>query len=211
MKNRAKGDDRSSKGRKIKIFIPGILFLVILVLGVGYWVVLKSQSNTSKSENETNPEIITKSMLEKIINVDDLSTYTAVYNGIAKVMNEKHPDEIDYYVSYNAKAYVGIDFREIAIDVNNEDKTIHVTLPNVHFQDVIVDIASMDFIFVNKKANASTVSEEAYKACSDDAREESEKQTEILELAKQNAINITKAWIRPIIEQLDSEYTLVVE
>lgn len=38
---------------------------------------------------EGKKEIVTVSALEKIVNVSELSTFTAVYNGIAQVMDEK--------------------------------------------------------------------------------------------------------------------------
>ena len=38
--------------------------------------------------------MITESTLREIINVSELSTYTAVYNGIAKVPNPDKPEEI---------------------------------------------------------------------------------------------------------------------
>ena len=40
-------------------------------------------------------EIITVSTLQKIVNVSELSTFTAVYNGIAQVENEKDAEKID--------------------------------------------------------------------------------------------------------------------
>ena len=75
----------------------------------------------------------------------------------------------------------------------------------------MVDIASMDYIFENKKANTETVSEEAYKACIQDARQESEKEEAIVTLAKQNAQNIIKALIQPFIENMEDPYELVIE
>ena len=45
------------------------------------------------------PEIVTLSTLQKIVDVSELSTYTAVYNGIATVNDENKPDEVKYYVS----------------------------------------------------------------------------------------------------------------
>ena len=57
----------------------------------------------------------------------------------------------------------------------------------------------------------STSSQKAFKACEADVRTESEQQKAIFELATQNAKNILTALTRPIIEQLDAEYTLVIE
>ena len=62
-------------------------------------------------EQKPEAEVITVSTLEKIIHVSELSTFTAVYNGIAEVKNEKKPEQIDYYVSYAARVNAGIDFQ----------------------------------------------------------------------------------------------------
>ena len=46
---------------------------------------------------------------------------------------------------------------------------------------------TLDYIFLDDKANTATVSAEAYKACQEDVNAESEKQSQILDLAHQNA------------------------
>ena len=94
--------------------------------------------------------------------------------------------------------------------MDNTEKIIRIELPKVHITDVDVNLASLDFIFVNDKANTPSVSAQAYKACEKDVQEESAQQNAILELAKQNAVNIVTALTRPIVEQLDSAYTLEV-
>lgn len=139
-----------------------------------------------------------------------MSTFTAVYNGIAVVNNEKKPEKVDYYVSYEARVNAGIDVEKIAISVDNTEKIIRIELPKVHITDVDVNLASLDFIFVNDKANTPSVSAQAYKACEKDAQEESAQQNAIFKLARQNAVNIVTALTRPIVEQLDSAYTLEV-
>ena len=80
---------------------------------------------------EKPPEVITVSTLQEIVNVSELSTYTAVYNGIAQVMNGEDPEKTDYYVSYEAKVYAGIDFEDIGIAVDDEAKAISVEIPEV--------------------------------------------------------------------------------
>lgn len=159
---------------------------------------------------ESKTEIISRSTLEKVINVSDLSTFEAIYNGIAVVTNEEKPENIDYYVSYEAKVKAGIDFEQVKLEVNEAEKIITVTLPEVKITDVNVDIASLDYIFMNKRANTETVSAQAYKKCIDDVTKESNSTTAIYELAKQNARNIVEALIKPFVEQLDGKYELKI-
>ena len=72
-------------------------------------------------------------------------------------------------------------------------------------------MSSLDFIFLNQKADKSGVTEVAYKACEEDVRQESEQQSAICELAKQNAENVLRALIRPIVNQLGEGYQLEIE
>lgn len=216
-KNQANGKEIQSKPQKellksvvVKNYsIPfwglGLLVLAIVVLVVVFIVVPTAQNDKKQAE------IVTVSTLQEIINVSELSTFTAVYNGIAQVMNADDPELVDYYVSYEAKVNAGIDFEDIDIDVDEDTFTVHITVPPVTLTDVNVDISSLDFIFYNEKANTSTVTEEAFKACEADVEKESQEQAAIYELAEQNAKNVLTALVRPIIDQSETEYSLVVE
>ena len=81
------------------------VLIVLCVLGI---VLISGKKN-----KEDKTEIVTKSTLEKIINVSELSTYEAVYNGVAKVMNDKKTEKIDYHVYYEARVKAGIDFENV--------------------------------------------------------------------------------------------------
>ena len=189
-------------GPKVK-YIIGIAIMLAVVI-----IVLLAVSMYSK---KSEPENISKSKLEDIINLSDLSTFEAVYNGIAKVTDEDNPEKVNYYVSYDAKVKAGIDFEKVDITVNTDEKIITVMLPEIKITDVNVDITSLDYIFENEKANTETVSEEAYKKCIEDVTSESNSEDAIYELAEQNARNIVEALISPFVEQLDSEYRLEIQ
>ena len=191
--------------KRIKFKHIAVLFVIILVIITA--LMIKIKIFNKKSE----PTIISKATLEKVINVSDLSTFEAIYNGVAAVANEENPENIDYYVSYEAKVKAGIDFELVEVEVNETDKVITVTLPEVKITDVDVDIASLDYIFMNNKANTQTVSEQAYQKCIKDVTKESNSTDEIYESARQNARNIVEALISPFVEQLDSEYKLEIK
>ena len=191
--------------KRIKFKHIAVLFVIILVIITA--LMIKIKIFNKKSE----PTIISKATLEKVINVSDLSTFEAIYNGVAAVENEEKPENIDYYVSYEAKVKAGIDFALVEVEVNETDKIITVTLPEVKITDVDVDIASLDYIFMNNKANTQTVSAQAYKKCIKDVTKESNSTDEIYESARQNARNIVEALISPFVEQLDSEYKLEIK
>ena len=191
------------KKRSIQILLA--LIAVLILISIGFGIAKTTDSAGNKSET------VTISTLERIIKVNELSTFTAVYNGIAQVANKENPEEIDYFVSYEARVNAGLDFEKISIDLNNNDKIIEISIPDVYITDVNVDIASLDFIFYNHSANTSTITETAFKACENDVKNECEKQVAILGLAKQNAVNILTALVKPIVEQMDAEYQLVVK
>ncbi len=197
--------DREKPGKRHRGRLALIIgFLLILAAGALLYF-REEKSNNKKSE----PEIVTESQLKEIINVSELSTFTAVYNGVAQVMNEEKPEETDYYVSYEAKVNVGIDFSEIGIDKDDRGMIIRLTIPEVDITDIEVDIASLDYIFLNDKANTASVSMEAYRACEEDVKNESAGQKKIFELAEQNAENIVTALVRPVVEPLG--YTVEIE
>ena len=204
-------EEKPKKKLRIKQIVLLILIITVVAAGVvGYFKIEMDKKNSK-------PQIDLKSTLEKIISVSDLSTFEAIYNGVAIVNNGEEPNEIDYYVSYEAKVKAGIDFEKVNVEVNEteteegSEKTIVVTLPKVKITDVNVDIASLDYIFLNKKANTETVSAQAYKKCIEDVTRESESTTAIYELAKENAKNIVEALINPFVKQLDSSYKLVIK
>ena len=205
-KEKEAGSEKKKRERREKLLFRALMFcvflLAVLSLCLGFFL------GSPKKEKK---EIITTASLQKILDVSELSTFEAVYNGIAKVMNEKNAEKVDYYVSYEATVKAGIDFSQIKISVDQELKKITIILPHVTLSEPNVDIGTLDYIFVNKKANTATVSEQAYKKCIEDARDESTAEKDIYELATQNAHNIVEALVKPFVEQMDAEYTIEIK
>ena len=162
--------------RVIRSLIFGILILAVL------FIIIQISLNLIGTRDK-NPEVITISTLKKMVNASELSTFKAVYNGVAVVMNEKEKEEIDYHVSYEAEVLAGFDFDKLEIDEEKESKTITLIIPEIVITDVNVDIGSLDYIFKNSKANKITVSDQAYDACIADVTKESEQESAILDLA----------------------------
>lgn len=188
-----------NKGRNL------VIFILIVCVATGIYMTI----NLPKGQQE-EPEIISKTTLEKIINVSELSTYKAVYNGVAVVMNEKKPEKVDYYVAYEANIFAGFNFEGLTIDKDEKTKKIIVTIPKITFMEPDLDELSLDYMFQNSKANKSTVSEQAIKACYADIRNESAELSAVIRLAVENAKNIIYALVVPFVNQLDSEYELEI-
>ena len=197
---------RTDKTKKIHISVgmTGIIAIVIIVL-IGIFLLSGSFGE------EKRKEIITKSTIEKIINVNELSTFEAVYNGITEVMNPEDPVKIDYYVYYESKVKAGIDFEKVKVNIDENEKKITVIIPEIKINDINVDITSLDYMFENEKANTENVSQQAYKAAIEDVTNESSSEDAIYELAEQNAKNIVEALVSPFVKQLDAEYKLEIE
>lgn len=196
-----------SKVTIIKIIIA-ITIIVIVSIGMSIGVTMIKRSISK-------PDIISTASLEKIINVNDLSTFEAVYNGIATVYNEEKVDKqgnkkVNYYVSYEAKVKAGIDVTEVDIDVDEENQKIIISMPEVKITDINVDITSLDYIIENKKLDTKTISQEAYNKCIEDVSNETSKEQAIYSLAQENAKNILIALIEPFVKQVNDQYVLEI-
>ncbi len=156
------------------------------------------------------PNIVSIQGLEKIINVSDLSTFQSIYNGIVTVYDEEDDKEVDYHVTYNSRIKAGINIEEIEIDIDQDEKVVTIILPETKIIDVNVDIASLDFLFIDNEANTATVSEEAYNEAILDVEEATKNNEIIYELAEQNAKNTMIALIEPFVNEFDEEYTINV-
>lgn len=180
---------------------------IVVIAGVMVVAVLGITGVMGSKKKE--PQIITTSALYKIVNVSKLSTYQCVYNAICTVKDEE--GNVSYYISYEAKVNAGIAFDEIRIDVDEEGKTVNISIPETEITGVNVDIASLDYMFVDSKLDQSKISEKAYKACIEDVERRTEEESNIRELAQQNAENTVKALVKPFIEQIDNEYVLNIK
>lgn len=185
-----------------KILLAAILVIALLVGGIIY------QQSTQAN---TDPQIDITITLEKIVKTSDLSTAVFQYGGIVEIPNPKKPKNIDYYVSYNASVYAGIDFSEIKFTKNDDTKTIAAHIPDVEILDTVVDPDSLDFIFMRKAANDASVISTALTACETDIRRECTDENALLEVARLNTENAVRALAEPIIEQTCKGYTLVIE
>ena len=201
--NQENKNPKKSLTLKSKIIISVIVFVVIVSIVVGCSVAV---TNYRRSKSE--PEIITEANLEKIINVSDLSTFEAVYNGITKVMNKERPERVDCYVSYEATVKAGIDMDEVSIEIDKDIKIITIDIPPVKINEVDVQLPSLDFIMENNKINEKTILADAYNQCKKDAVTETATEGAIIDLATENAQNILEALIKPFVNQLDNEYVI---
>ncbi|MGN0634607.1 MAG: DUF4230 domain-containing protein [Acutalibacteraceae bacterium] len=186
------------KSKKLIFIVISVLILVgVVIFGV-----------SRITEKET---IITKSTLEKIIQTSELSTAEFVNNSVLTVYNEKKPEKVDYYVSYESTVSVGIDLREIQVDEpDTEKKEITVRIPEMKINEVVVDQGSLEYIFNDDKLDTHDTAVLAYKLCIADAQKKAMDNEDVLQLARENTVNFIKGLIEPLVEQLDEKYTVKI-
>ena len=204
-------DNPPPKVPKKKINPILILVPIVLVLAaiIGFKILDKDEPK--------KPDIITVPAITKIINIEELSTFTTTYKGIVTVKKDKTLplignllDNIKYHVAYEAKVNVGLNLSKAEIVIDESKKEVQITLPEIVINDIIVDFDSMDFMFHKEKYDKEAVTREAYSECNADVKEEASAQEAIFDLAKQNAVNIIDALVKPVVYEIDPSYTVVI-
>ena len=106
---------------------------------------------------------------------------------------------------------VGIDFSQIEIAMNEEDKVITIMIPDIEFQEKTVDPGTLEFIFKDKKSETEQIHQEAFALCQKDLDEKTSNEKELLTLARANAKSVVEALVTPWIEQAKDEYTVNIQ
>lgn len=187
--------------QKVKTIVTMVIMLLI-VIGA---IVLISRNK------EGQLTTISKSSLQKIIEINELSTMDYTYNAIATKYVDDKAKKVKYYVAYEGTVIAGIDFNKISIDVNEEEKKIIIIIPEAEIQGVNVDMGKMQYIFTKNKYETETVSQEAYKLCQDDLQNRIKEETTLYEIAKDNAVLSIEALLKPWIEAVDSDYKVEIK
>ncbi|WP_031553608.1 DUF4230 domain-containing protein [Oribacterium sp. FC2011] len=172
-----------------KSIILIMLFIVLITL-INFWGP-DIYNNFIMPKNE--PVIITSSMLEDAVNISKLSTAKYKYNGIAQLYeNEK----VKCNVKYNAEVKAGIDMKDIAFNINDADKIITVTLPEIQFSSYIIDQNSLSFIPSDSKVDLKA----AIAACEKDSLDEANKSKDLKNAAEENLKQTIRALLYPLLE-----------
>lgn len=208
----AENDNLSTMQNKKKLLMQNkkmifgiISILIIIALVIGLIMVFGG-----KSKKESEVSVITKSSLEEIIEIDDLSTVDYTYNAVAKA-TKSDKKTVKYYVAYEGKVTAGIDFEKIKIDLDEKNKKITVTVPEVTIQSTSVTWGTLEYIFEKEKYETETISQEAYKICLSDLNAKIKKDNILFETAKENAVEAVKGLIEPWVKQIDKQYVVEVK
>lgn len=194
----------SSKKRekKIPIFmIVGLLAIVLILLKMN-GVIFNGEKDQTKT--------ITKSSLQKVLEVSDLSTIEYVYNGFATVTEKDNPKDIKYHVAYEGEVLGGINFKDVKFNIKEEEKIIEIITPQPIIQNVSVEPETLDFIFLKNSAKSETLIQEAYNASVEDIETSANNEDGLLKIAKENAIDTLKALYEPLFESTNNDYKITV-
>ena len=183
---------KQQKKKPVKYIILILLLAVIAVAGV--WTAF----HIKEGRKETTT-VISKTTLEKVLDISELSTGKAVYHGIAHVYDPKNDERVLYHVAYDATVKAGIDTDKIKIKIE------------VQIQDIDVDMGTLDYMFESKRSQTESVSKDAYQAAIADVTKECKDNEEIKDLAKENAKNVVKGVLGTLLAQQEEAYTLEVK
>ena len=198
-----------------------ILIGLIVILGGGYYIMtldfasglrenVRSFFNEDIVGTEGEVTTITKSSLEEVFEISELQTADYIYNAIADVYDEDG-ETLKYHVAYEGTVTAGIDFSKVTIDIGEEEKKITIHVPDITIQDTVVNAGELDYIYEKDKYDNEGVYKEAYEACQKDLEKRVTSETELLDMARDNAKQVIEVLVSPWVEQIDSEYIVIVE
>lgn len=211
------------KKKSIKPLIIGLIFIVIVV-GVGYLFIRSKQSLKNKEDvNEKVEEFveekvigkegevttISEAQIKEVFEISELQIADYIYNAVTEVRD--NDGKLKYHVAYEGTVKAGIDFNAIKISVDDENKKITITVPDVTIQDAIVDEGTLEYIFAKKKYDNEEVFKEAFDICQEDLNNRSANETKLLDLAQENARQVIEAMVAPWVEQINAEYTVEIK
>lgn len=187
-----------------------IRFWILVFAVTGIIIVAVIVMLHKRDKEEIHLSVVSETDLKDVLNISELSTLEYTYNSIVAI-HEEESEKVKYYVAYEGMVTVGIQFEEIRVTVDEEQKSILLTVPEAEIMDCEVNPGTLEYIFTKEKYNTETVAQEAYKAGCADLKEKAYKETELFAMARENAITSVEALVRPWIEQIDKEYTVSVQ
>lgn len=202
-----------------KKLIIAILVLVLLLAAAIYFIYVHNikDDDSGKGVVETlidqgtkEAEVtFTEAQLAEVFKISELSTATYTYNSIASAYDEE-AQTVRYHVFYEGTVKVGVDFSDIKMEIDNENKLIKLTLPEAEVLDMSIDAGTMDYIFTSEIYNTETITQEAYNLSCLDLKCKLENEEQLYVTAKENAIATVEALIKPWVEQMDADYTVSI-
>ena len=150
----------------------------------------------------TKENTVTSSILKKAVDIDDLSTAQFVYNGIAEKYKDNGKD-VAYRISYDSVVKAGIRMSDVQFDIDDKEKTITVTLPDIIITSVSVDVNTLSYMPENPSGSDIKMD---LATCENDVKRESEESEKFYSYAQENLKAVIEGLVNPLIQ--DKGYSL---
>ena len=144
------------------------------------------------------------STLMDIINIAELSTAEFQYKGIAEVYKDEKKSKIRCRICYNSIVKAGIDMDEVKLNVDNDNKVVTATLPDIDIKVTIIDKESS---LAYLPSNAEMGIKEAREYCKEDVLNEAKNSKELFATAEKNLKLSIEGLLYPILKA--ENYSLV--
>lgn len=178
----------------IKKIIETFLLYSPVILGI-LIVLFFTYTKTHHTFDKGKTSIITSSTLMDAIDISELSTAQYTYNGIAEIYKDEKKEKVKCYIKYNAKVKAGIDMEQVKFEIDDKNKTVTPILPEIQITSNTVDENDISFI----PEDVDIELKDALVACEEDAKNESQKSTELIDSARENLKSIIQGLIDPIL------------
>lgn len=189
---------KADSGKKKKI-IPIVVILIIIVVALVF-LVPQFLGGAGKQKQ------VTSAQLEKVVNIDQLSTADFIYNGIAEKYKEDKDgnttEDVFCHIAYEATVSVGISTNDIQFKIDQENKIITPILPDITVNSVSVDTSKISYIPQNPQLEL----QEVIHLCKEDVKNEAQQNEKLYQTAEENLRNTVEALLIPILTE--SGYSL---
>ena len=183
---------------KLKIVLYAAAALFVLAVAVGMSKKLGSLTGEDISSavagSDGTVSTITEPELKKVMLESKLYTAEYPYNGYVAVPSKDDPK---YFAAYEGNVKASIDVSKVEIDIDDENNTVTVTLPDVTIEQPNVNAGTIEYIFMDKSAETETVAHEAYRYAYDDLTKRTINDEELKAAAISSAKTITEQLIKP--------------
>lgn len=209
--NRDKGDITKLRLQVLKIFL--VVVAIGLVVGFLIWLFGRKPDGNGVVEKVLGEEgeVVTVSevTLLQVLRTSSLYTAEYPYNGYATVYDG---DKVKYYVAYEGTVKAGIDMDKVRLQLDKENKRITVILPEITIADPIVDMNSLECIFMDPKYEKEDGLQEQFKEATEDLKRKAVVDGKLMEYATESAKLFERALLEPWLSQMPKgeRYDIVI-
>ena len=188
-----------------KLLVPLLLAFFLLLL---IFLIFSSKEGQIKMK--------IKSTLEKVIEKSDLETATFTYNVIAKQCKDdevcdkatNNINNFKYVVSCKGSIVAGIDFKKIAVDVNQKNKKVVIKIPEA---TIIDEPNILSIKFLNGNELPASELPNARRLCQETIKEKSSVDEKLIPAAKEQSIIVLEEFYNQWIKAYNSSYSIEVK